>query len=120
MVIGVGAFKPNMAEIGPYTLAGSEVFVDDPEGAKQEAGDSLLAGVDWASVRSLIDALRDAPAAGRPSCTKWSVPGHGIWRRAASPALRWGSKSPPFHFGDRQGDSATAHRVAQMEIRAYA
>lgn len=70
-----------MAEIGPHTLAGSEVFVDDPEYAKQEAGDLLQAGVDWASVRSLIDALRDAPAAGRPIVYK--TVGTGAWDLAA-------------------------------------
>lgn len=86
LVIGVGAFKPNMAEIGPRTLAGSDIFVDDPEGAKQEAGDLLQAGVDWASVHSLIGALREAPTTGRPIVYK--TVGTGAWDLAAGRVAR--------------------------------
>ncbi|MFP1764578.1 bifunctional Delta(1)-pyrroline-2-carboxylate/Delta(1)-piperideine-2-carboxylate reductase [Lonsdalea quercina] len=86
LVIGVGAFKPNMAEIGSRTLAGSDIYVDDPEGAKQEAGDLLQAGVDWASVRSLISALRDEPATRRPIVYK--TVGTGAWDLAAGRVAR--------------------------------
>ncbi|RDU96341.1 bifunctional Delta(1)-pyrroline-2-carboxylate/Delta(1)-piperideine-2-carboxylate reductase [Trinickia dinghuensis] len=57
LVIGVGAFTPEMAEIGPRTLQGSALYVDDLAGAPHEAGDFIQAGVDWASVAGLADAL---------------------------------------------------------------
>lgn len=57
LVVGVGAFTPEMAEIGARTLEGSALYVDDQEGARHEAGDFIQAGVDWARVRGLADAL---------------------------------------------------------------
>ena len=56
LVIGAGAFKPNMAELGPRTLQ-SDIYADDVEGAKHEAGDLLRANIDWAQVRPLAQAL---------------------------------------------------------------
>ncbi|MFM0183693.1 delta(1)-pyrroline-2-carboxylate reductase family protein [Paraburkholderia aspalathi] len=50
LVIGVGAFTPEMVEIGARTIAGSALFVDDEAGARHEAGDFIQAGVDWAQV----------------------------------------------------------------------
>lgn len=38
LVIDAGAFKPEMAEIGAATLRDSLLFVDDPGGARHEAG----------------------------------------------------------------------------------
>lgn len=61
LVIGAGAFRPDMAEIGPATLRGSAIFVDDPAGARHEAGDLLRAGVDWRAVRPLAAAIADPP-----------------------------------------------------------
>jgi len=61
LVIGVGAYRHDLAEIGARTLAGSQLFVDDPEGARHEAGDYLQAGVDWSRVRSLADLLAAGP-----------------------------------------------------------
>ncbi|AGK50648.1 ornithine cyclodeaminase/mu-crystallin family protein [Burkholderia thailandensis MSMB121] len=58
LVVGVGAFTPDAAEVGARTIAGSALYVDDPAGARHEAGDLIVAGVDWARVRSLADALR--------------------------------------------------------------
>lgn len=82
LVIGVGAFKPEMAEIGPATLEGSEIYVDEPEGAHAEAGDLLQAGVDWARVGSLAAALDARCKPGRPVVFK-SV-GTGAWDLAAA------------------------------------
>lgn len=61
LVIGVGAFKPEMAEIGKRTLDDSHIYADDPAGARHEAGDLLRAGIDWARVKSLADLLRNTP-----------------------------------------------------------
>ncbi|MDN3922833.1 delta(1)-pyrroline-2-carboxylate reductase family protein [Roseateles violae] len=45
LVIGVGAFRHDMVELPPALVAAAEVFVDDPEGARAEAGDLLAAGL---------------------------------------------------------------------------
>jgi 1-piperideine-2-carboxylate/1-pyrroline-2-carboxylate reductase [NAD(P)H] len=63
LVIGVGAFTPEMAEIGPRTLEGSALYVDDPAGAPHEAGDFIQAGVDWTRVSALADLLASDNAA---------------------------------------------------------
>jgi len=57
LVIGVGAFMPEMVEIGKETIEGSFVVADDPAGARHEAGDLIQAGYDWNSVHGLADAL---------------------------------------------------------------
>jgi 1-piperideine-2-carboxylate/1-pyrroline-2-carboxylate reductase [NAD(P)H] len=82
LVVGVGAFKPEMAEIGKTTLDGSDLYADDPAGARHEAGDLLQAGIDWECVSSLASALRSKPDLSRPIVFK-SV-GTGAWDLAAS------------------------------------
>jgi 1-piperideine-2-carboxylate/1-pyrroline-2-carboxylate reductase [NAD(P)H] len=82
VVVGVGAFKPEMAEIGATTLAGSALYADDPAGARHEAGDLLRAGIDWGRVQSLATLLREGPERGRPAVFK-SV-GTGAWDLAAA------------------------------------
>ncbi len=82
LIVGVGAFKPGMAEIGKTTLDGSEVYADDPAGARHEAGDLLRAGVDWQRVRSLGALLTSAPDRSRPAVFK-SV-GTAAWDLAAA------------------------------------
>jgi 1-piperideine-2-carboxylate/1-pyrroline-2-carboxylate reductase [NAD(P)H] len=81
LVIGVGAFKPDMAEIGAVTLGGSVIYADDPSGARHEAGDLLRANVDWALVKPLAEAL-SAPAGGQAKVLK-SV-GTAAWDLAAA------------------------------------
>lgn len=71
LVIGVGAFTPEMAEIGPRTLAGSALYVDDAAGAPHEAGDFIQAGVDWGRVRALADVLRASD--GLSACVRASA-----------------------------------------------
>ncbi|HEX7385755.1 MAG TPA: delta(1)-pyrroline-2-carboxylate reductase family protein [Castellaniella sp.] len=62
LVIAVGAYRADLAEIAPRTLAGSTLYVDDLEGARHEAGDYLQAGVDWQAVHGLADLLERRPA----------------------------------------------------------
>ena len=65
LVIAVGSFQPEAAEIAAATVRDSALFVDDPHGAPHEAGDLIQAKVDWARVGSLAGALRrpdDRPA----------------------------------------------------------
>lgn len=79
LVVGVGAFKPSMAEIGARTLAGSVIHADDASGARHEAGDLLRAGVDWSRVASLGHLLRHPPDLSQPQvfksvgCAAWDL-----------------------------------------------
>jgi 1-piperideine-2-carboxylate/1-pyrroline-2-carboxylate reductase [NAD(P)H] len=83
LVIGVGAFTPQMVEIGARTVLGSALYVDDPAGARHEAGDLIQAGVDWANVQGLAALFgRDAaplPPARTPvlfksvGCAAWDL-----------------------------------------------
>jgi len=82
LVVGVGAFKPEMAELGAALLHGSELYADDPAGARHEAGDLLRAGVDWPRVKSLGALLRGPVDESRPAVFK-SV-GTAAWDLAAA------------------------------------
>ncbi|MGE4242747.1 bifunctional Delta(1)-pyrroline-2-carboxylate/Delta(1)-piperideine-2-carboxylate reductase [Ramlibacter sp.] len=79
LVIGVGAFKPEMAELGARTLAGSDVYADDPTGARHEAGDLQRAGIDWGRVMPLSHAVangarRDVPVVVKSvGCAAWDL-----------------------------------------------
>ncbi len=79
LLVGVGAFKPEMVEFGPTAVHGSELFVDDPAGARHEAGDFIQAGVEWGTVKSLVDALDGRATPGRPrlfksvGCAAWDL-----------------------------------------------
>jgi 1-piperideine-2-carboxylate/1-pyrroline-2-carboxylate reductase [NAD(P)H] len=79
LLIGVGAFKPEMAEYGPRSIHASEVFLDDPVGARHEAGDLIQAGFEWAKAHSLVDALEGRVPSDRPllfksvGCAAWDL-----------------------------------------------
>ncbi|KIG06794.1 bifunctional Delta(1)-pyrroline-2-carboxylate/Delta(1)-piperideine-2-carboxylate reductase [Caballeronia concitans] len=79
LVIGVGAFTADAAEIAPSTVHASELYVDDPAGARHEAGDFILAGVEWANVIPLATALVSKEPSGRPmvfksvGCAAWDL-----------------------------------------------
>lgn len=82
LVIGVGAFKPEMAELGKVTLDSSDLYADEPAGARHEAGDLLRAEVDWSQIKSLATALRSNIDYSRPAVFK-SV-GTAAWDLAAA------------------------------------
>jgi 1-piperideine-2-carboxylate/1-pyrroline-2-carboxylate reductase [NAD(P)H] len=86
LVIGVGAFTPEMTEIAAATVLASDVFVDDPAGARHEAGDLIQAGIDWNTVQPLAGALRGDARIGRPVVFK-SV-GCAAWDLAACRVVR--------------------------------
>ncbi|HUG57408.1 MAG TPA: bifunctional Delta(1)-pyrroline-2-carboxylate/Delta(1)-piperideine-2-carboxylate reductase [Candidimonas sp.] len=79
LVIGVGAFKPELAEIGAATLQGSCVYVDDPAGARHEAGDLIQADIDWSKVLPLSQALANGAPLDQPivfktvGCAAWDL-----------------------------------------------
>ncbi len=86
LVIGVGAFTPDAAEIAAETVRASRVFVDDLAAAREEAGDLLQAGVDWASIRSLGSAVGGDIPSDRPIVFK--TVGSGAWDLAACRVAR--------------------------------
>jgi len=86
LVIGVGAFTPEMVEIHPDVIHASTVFVDDPHGAKHEAGDLIQAGIDWTAVQSLADALHSPPDLSGPIVFK--TVGTAAWDLAACRVIR--------------------------------
>jgi ornithine cyclodeaminase len=85
-IAAIGAYQPDRAELPPALVQRARLFVDTLEGAQAEAGDLLLAGVDWRDVTALEVALtRPRPATG-PVVFK-SV-GHALWDLAAA-RLAW-------------------------------
>jgi len=79
LVIGVGAYRPDMVEIGPGIVLESLCVVDDPVGAPHEAGDILQAGKDWSEVTALADFLEKRPVGQEPiffksvGCAAWDL-----------------------------------------------
>lgn len=79
LIIGVGAFKPELAEIGAATLLASRIYVDDPAGARHEAGDLIQAKVDWSGVQALSHALAHGATLDEPivfktvGCAAWDL-----------------------------------------------
>lgn len=91
LVIGVGAFTSDAAEIAASTVLGSAVYVDDPAGARHEAGDLIQAGIDWNVVQPLAKVLRDDGTRGaRPlmlktvGCAAWDLAACRVARNVLS------------------------------------
>jgi 1-piperideine-2-carboxylate/1-pyrroline-2-carboxylate reductase [NAD(P)H] len=91
LVIGVGAFTPAMLEIGARTVHGSVLYVDDPAGARHEAGDFIQAGVDWAKVTGIaavVDGSAPLPSVSTPvlfktvGCAAWDLAACRVARNA--------------------------------------
>jgi 1-piperideine-2-carboxylate/1-pyrroline-2-carboxylate reductase [NAD(P)H] len=79
LIVGVGAFTPDAAEVGRETVLASTVIVDDPVGARHEAGDLIQAGVDWSGVISLGEMLKGPADVAGPvffksvGCAAWDL-----------------------------------------------
>lgn len=80
LAIGVGAFRPEMAELPPQLLTRRHIVVDYLKGAKHEAGDLLQANIDWSSVTE-ISSLPSTPLS-QPCVFK--IVGHASWDLAAA------------------------------------
>lgn len=81
-VFAVGAFTPAMCELPAALVRRAALIVDDLDGAKEEAGDLIQAGVDWSTVRGLAQAAELTGAGERPVVFK-SV-GSAAWDLAAA------------------------------------
>jgi 1-piperideine-2-carboxylate/1-pyrroline-2-carboxylate reductase [NAD(P)H] len=88
LVIGVGAFTPAMVEIGARTIAASALFVDDPAGAKHEAGDFIQAGVDWAKVGGIAEVVGNAALLPSDKPVVFKSVGCAAWDLAACRVAR--------------------------------
>ncbi|WP_414440421.1 bifunctional Delta(1)-pyrroline-2-carboxylate/Delta(1)-piperideine-2-carboxylate reductase [Burkholderia sp. 22PA0106] len=86
LVIGVGAFTPDAAEIGAQTIRASRVFVDDRKAAQAEAGDLIQAGVDGSQVCTIGAAVRDGVEQG--GAVVFKTVGSGAWDLAAGRVAR--------------------------------
>ena len=53
LVVGVGAFTADAAEIDAETVRASRLVVDDPAGARHEAGDLIQAGMNVGAIPAL-------------------------------------------------------------------
>lgn len=84
LIIGVGAFRPDMAEVGTNTINGSQVYVDEPIGALHEAGDLIQANVDWQQVQSIANAVQNGVNTSKPIFYK--TVGSAAWDLAATRA----------------------------------
>ena len=82
LIIAVGSFTPTAAEIGAGTVRASQVYVDDLDGARQEAGDLIRAGVDWHHVHPLSQLLQGGDLPDGPVLFK--TVGHAAWDLAAA------------------------------------
>lgn len=82
LAIGVGAFKPDMAEFPPELLHDRQIVVDDLAGAKHEAGDLLQAGINWSTVKPL-SAVLDGSCKGLDPTPVFKTVGQASWDLAA-------------------------------------
>ncbi|MGH8809244.1 MAG: delta(1)-pyrroline-2-carboxylate reductase family protein [Noviherbaspirillum sp.] len=83
LAIGVGAFKPDMAEFPPELLHSRQIIVDDLDGARHEAGDLIQANVDWTRVVDLGAVLSGRCA--RPAQVPvFKTVGQAAWDLAAA------------------------------------
>jgi ornithine cyclodeaminase len=80
-IAAVGAYRPEMAEVGPEVVRQAALYVDTLEGARAEAGDLLQAGVDWNQVQPLARALHQPKPGGR---VLFKSVGHALWDLAAA------------------------------------
>jgi 1-piperideine-2-carboxylate/1-pyrroline-2-carboxylate reductase [NAD(P)H] len=82
LIIGVGAFTPEMAEIGSRTLLGSKVYVDDINSTRVEAGDLIQAGIPFDAVSALADFISEGRRVEQPIVFK--CVGNAAWDLAAA------------------------------------
>lgn len=83
LAVGVGAFKPEMAELPATLVHARQVVVDHLAGAQHEAGDLIRAGIDWSRVRTLSDVLARGIDRTLLAPVLKTV-GHAAWDLAAS------------------------------------
>ena len=81
IVMAVGAFRPDMAEVPAALVRRARIYVDTMEGAQAEAGDLIQAQVDWSSVQPFASAR---PAVHPDQLILVKTVGHALWDLAAA------------------------------------
>jgi 1-piperideine-2-carboxylate/1-pyrroline-2-carboxylate reductase [NAD(P)H] len=98
LAVGVGAFKPEMAELPATLLHARGIVVDHLAGAQHEAGDLLRAQVDWSGVNDLAQ-LAAGEVRRNPNGMVLKTVGHAAWdlaaARVACAALPTPGRRPP-------------------------
>lgn len=86
LAIGVGAFKPDMAELPAELLHARPIVVDHLAGARHEAGDLLRAGIDWSGVRDIasVASVVGGGTERGPVTPVLKTVGHAAWDLAAA------------------------------------
>ena len=84
LLVAIGAFRPDRAEIDPATVRASRCVVDDLANALGEAGDLLQARVDWNGVQALGDLLAGAQASADTRPALFKTVGSAAWDLAAA------------------------------------
>jgi 1-piperideine-2-carboxylate/1-pyrroline-2-carboxylate reductase [NAD(P)H] len=83
LAIGVGAFKPDMAEFPPELLNSRRIIVDDLAGSKHEAGDLIQANVNWPQVHELSEFLGSEKPISE-NLPVFKTVGQAVWDLAAA------------------------------------
>ncbi|HWS74422.1 MAG TPA: delta(1)-pyrroline-2-carboxylate reductase family protein [Quisquiliibacterium sp.] len=83
-VAAVGAYRPQMCELPAGLLHRARVYVDDPAGARHEAGDILQAGLDWNRVTALEAVLAGAAPPPDSGPVVFKSVGQALWDLAAA------------------------------------
>lgn len=94
LVVAVGAYRHDMAELPPALVKRAALFVDDPDGARAEAGDLLQAGVDWGQVLGLEQLVQDPTAAPLRGARVFKSVGCARWDLAAARVAGLHNPSP--------------------------
>lgn len=81
LVVGVGAYRPDMIELPQQILRRRSVIVDTLEGARHEAGDLIAAKLNWAEVTELCNIEEGGSPAAQSFVLK--TVGHAAWDLAA-------------------------------------
>ena len=81
LIVGLGSYTPQMAELPASQIKCRQIWVDNIEGARHEAGVLLQARVDWTRVFSLADGLSNPSLRQLPMLYK--TVGHAAWDLAA-------------------------------------
>lgn len=86
LLIGVGAYRGDMAEYAPETVAASRLYIDDWSAGQHEAGDLIQAGADWNLVHPIARAIQSPPD--RRQAMLYKTVGSAAWDLAAARCAR--------------------------------
>lgn len=79
LLIGMGAYRHDMAEFAADTVRASQHYIDDKSSGPHEAGDLIQANVDWGHVQPIAIAQQHPPSRSQPlfyksiGCAAWDL-----------------------------------------------